>query len=70
MGSRRSRKAKARETLAYQLQEAVKPTVFGQDKDSDNQRNVQNPCSKCPNWTRCVGYQQYQECKRKGGQYE
>lgn len=43
-----------------------------QDKDSDFQRDRQyHPCTYCVNWTRCLGYTQWKECKcrilRKGG---
>ena len=73
MASRRQRKKTAIETVIYdQAGASGSPldSVALQSKDTDFQSEKQNPCLKCPNWTRCVGYQQYQECKRKGGQYE
>lgn len=73
MASIRQRKKTAMETVIYaQAGVSGSPldSVALQSKDSDFQCNAQNSCLKCPNWTRCVGYQQYQECKRKGGLYE
>lgn len=50
-------------------------SVFMHDKDSDFQRDRQyHPCTYCVNWTRCLGYYQWKECKcrmnGKGVQYE
>ena len=73
MASRRSRKMTARETVIYAQAGAFGSPVDSvamQSKDTDFQSEKQSPCLKCPNWTRCVGYQQYKECRRKGGQYE
>ena len=49
--------------------------LMRQDKDSDFQRDRQyHPCTYCVNWTRCLGYTQWKECKcrilRKGVQDE
>lgn len=41
------------------------------DKDSEFQGDRQYPCTTCVNWTRCIGYYQWVECKcrmlRQGG---
>lgn len=73
MASRRQRKKTAIETVIYaQAGVSGSPldSVALQSKDTDFQSEKQNPCLKCPNWTRCVGYQQRKECISKGGHYE
>lgn len=59
MGSRRSRKAKARETLAYQLERAISSThsVFiHKGKDNDNLSEGQKMCLRCINRKNCPGW--------------
>ena len=68
MGSKRSKKAAAKEAAAYQI-EAVIPPIASDSirtcKDSEIYPLKQSMCLKCPNWTRCVGYYQLLECTRK-----
>ena len=50
-------------------------SVFTQDKDNDFQGDRQyHSCTYCVDWTRCLGYYQWKECKcrmlRKGVQDE
>lgn len=59
MASRRSRKAKARETFANQLQEAfMSPTsVFmRKGKDNDFLSDGQKMCLRCINRKKCPGW--------------
>lgn len=69
MASKRSRKAKAREALAYQQDKlfaavtSSTASVFTfSDKDTKSEPVVQHPCTKCPQWTVCVGYVQHKQC--------
>lgn len=68
MASNRSRKAKARETLANQLNEAFSSSTISvsvrESKDTELFPLRQSLCLKCPNWTRCPGYYQLLECTR------
>lgn len=59
MGSRRSRKAKARETLAYQIENVLSPTLsdsMRRGKDSDNLSEGQKICLRCINRKKCPGW--------------
>lgn len=41
-------------------------SVFIHDKDSDFQQDRQyHPCTYCVNWTICLGYTQWKECKHR-----
>lgn len=59
MGSRRSRKAKARETLAYQIENVLSPTLsdcMRRGKDRDNLSEGQKMCLRCINRKKCPGW--------------
>lgn len=70
MGSRRSRKARAIETLAFEIEKKLSSSselssAFMQDKDTENNGNFRHACTLCPSWTRCLGWTQWQECKER-----
>lgn len=59
MASRRSRKAKAREALAYNIANVQYPTfsVFNRhSEDSDNLSDGQKICLRCINRKKCPGW--------------
>lgn len=59
MGSRRSRKAKAREALAYLIEAVNTPTAsdsMRRSKDNDNLSLGQKTCLRCINRKRCPGW--------------
>lgn len=58
MGSKRMRKAKAWEALAFRIERAITPThsVSTQRKDSDNLSEGQKMCLRCINRKKCPGW--------------
>lgn len=40
-------------------------SVSMQNKGSDFHEDKQHPCTICGNWTRCLGYTQWMECKSR-----
>lgn len=77
MGSRRSRKAKAREMISYQIEDIFEKISAEREGRSENKEteqekiktkereNPNHPCYKCigcAGWTKCPGYYQLMEC--------
>lgn len=75
MGSRRSRKAKAREMISYQIEdifgnisaerEGRSANIETEQTKTKERENPNHPCYKCigcAGWTKCLGYYQLLEC--------